>query len=487
MSADLNKKYYRVFFTLALCALIVPLWIVEVPPLVDLPNHLARVFVLAHYDETAFFQQNFQVNYEPVPNLAIDLIVAPLMTVFDIWTANRLFLTLIVILFAAGCHLISARTGESRSFSVIPAMFLIYGGTFFYGYVNYVFGIALFLVTFGLWLRWREKPSFGRFAVIVALTFAVYLSHLSAIAFFGIAVFFVDAYDFFTRAETERKWKSVAANCALFILPAMAFLTFMSGTGNVGALKWNTFTGKAVALFGPFRSYDLWLDLICVALLASFCFWMKQRGLIIFDWRILSVSLLFLLIFLLSPHFFFTDDADVRIVLPGFVLLILSCRVNVSKRETLALFSVLLCFLALRQTVISYRWIQISEKMTAEKKLLDAIAPQSKVYPIFVKDSDDPEEKLERPLINAVHFVTMKNYSFAPSLFAFRGQQPLVFRDGVKYATLEGEDKTKWLQYLNDNDYVWVYGAPQTVSDELEKRAFVIAESGKTRIWKLNK
>jgi len=487
MTANQNQKYYYAFFGLALCALIVPLYLVEVPPLVDLPNHLARVFILANYAETPFFQQNFQIVYEPIPNLALDLIVVPLMNVFDIFAANHLFLTLTIVLFALGCHLISAQKTEKYSFSAVPAAFLIYGGTFFYGYVNYVFGIALFLVAFGLWLRWREKLSLKRFLMLVGLAFAIYLSHLSAFVFFGIAVFFVNVYDFFIRVEERRQWKFAAADCALFILPTIAFLTFMSGTGNAVAVRWNSLNGKAIALFGPFRSYDLWLDLLCVALIASFFFWLIRQGQIVFDKRILSVSLFFLLIFLLSPNFFFTSDADARIVLPGFVLLILSCKVNILKGKTFALFVVMFCFLTFRQSVISYRWIQISEKMTAQRNLLNAIAPESKIYPIFVNDGGAAEEKLDRPIENAVHFITIKNSSFAPSLFAFRGQQPLVSRRAGGFAALGNKDKMKWIQLLDENEYVWTYGVPQTVSDELEKRGKIVAESEKTKIWKLNK
>ncbi len=487
MSGDHHRKYYYAVFALVLGALIVPLWLVEVPPLVDLPNHLARVFVLANYADTPFFQENFQIVYEPIPNLAIDLIVAPLTKIFDVRTANHLFLTLMVVLFALGCHLIGGQKSRSRSFSAIPAAFLIYSGTFFYGYVNYVFGIALFLVTFGLWLRWRGKLSFKYLLPLVGLAFAVFLSHLSAFVFFGIAVIFANVYDFFIDPAARRRWTLIAADSTLFLLPAISFLAFMSSGGNVGVVRWNSLSGKAIALFGAFRSYDLWLDLLCAATLAAVLFWLKRRGQMTCDRRILSLALLFLLIFLLAPNIFFTGDADVRIVLPAFALLILSCRFNNLSGKSIALFTVLICLFSVRQGVISYRWIQISEKMTAETNLLDVIAPQSKIYPIFVGDGDDPDEKTARPMVHAVHYATLKNSSFAPSLFAFRGQQPLIFRQGGEYATLENKDQTKWLQNLAGSDYVWTYNAPQTVLDELEKRGTIVAESEKTRIWKLNK
>lgn len=487
MNENINRTYYYTLLAAALLALVVPIWLVELPPLVDLPNHLARVFILAHYAATPFFQQNFQIVYEPFPNLAVDLIVAPLTNVFGIFTANHLFLTLTVVLFAVGCHLLGARKKGERSFSAVPAMFLIYGGTFFYGYVNYVFGIALFLVTFGLWLRWRDRLNLARFLVLAALALAAYLAHLSAIGFLGIAIVYVDAYDFFARGGEKRRWIFLAADCALFVIPAIAFLAFINGTGDVGVLQWNTFGGKAIALFGPFRSYDLWIDLLCAALLGLFCSGAKRFGGAFFDWRILSLAFFFFAVFLLAPNFFFTGDADVRIVLPAFVLLAASCKVDKLSGKTFAVFAVLFCLLIFRQGAVSYRWIQISEQMTAEANLLNAVTPESKIFPIYVNDETGDAEKLERPIINAVHYATLKNGSFAASLFAFRGEQPLVFRRADNFATLENEDKTKWMRYLDQNDYVWAHGVPQTISDELEKRARLVAENGKTKIWKINK
>lgn len=487
MNREQNRKIYYAVFALVLCALVVPVWLVEIPPLVDLPNHLARVFVLAHYADTPFFQENFQIVRQPIPNLAIDLIVLPLMKFFDIWTANRLFLTLMICLFAFGCHLTAARKSGEFSYSALPASFLIYSGTFFYGYVNYVFSVALFLISFGLWLRWRERLNLGRALALIALTAAIYLSHLSAFVFFGVAVFFVDAYDFLTRVEEHRTLKSLAVDAAFFVLPAIAFLAFMNNGGSVGVFRWNSFSGKAVALFSAFRSYDLWADLLCVAALGGLIYFLKRRKEIEFDKTLLLVASIFFVLFLLAPKYVFTGDADLRIVLPAFALLIASCRINFLSGKTFAAFAVLLCVFAVRQSAIAYRWFQMSGTLAAETKLLDAIAPQSKVYPLYFNDDAAANEKLERPVIHAVQFVTFKNSSIAATLFAFRGQQPLVFRRAGQYATPENQDETKWLELLGDSDYVWTRNAPQTVSDELERRAQLVAENEKTKIWKLNK
>ncbi|MBA3601364.1 MAG: hypothetical protein H0W45_09035, partial [Acidobacteria bacterium] len=138
------------------------------------------------------------------------------------------------------------------------------------------------------------------------------------------------------------------------------------------------------------------LDLLCLAMTALVCFWMKRRGEIVFDKRILSAALVFLFIFTFTPKVLFTSSAaDTRFVLPGVILLILSCQIGALKGRAFTLFVVTICLFTFRQSVISYRWFQMSEKMTAERNLLNVVAPESKVYPLFVSDGGSPEEKLD--------------------------------------------------------------------------------------------
>jgi len=60
-----------------LCALALsPLLCAAVPPLVDYPTHLARMWVLVHGHEITDLARNYAVHWKLIPNLAMDL-VAP--------------------------------------------------------------------------------------------------------------------------------------------------------------------------------------------------------------------------------------------------------------------------------------------------------------------------------------------------------------------------------------------------------------------------
>lgn len=480
-----NRVYY-ILFSVAVCALVVPLFLVKVPPLVDLPNHLARIFILANYDHVPFFQENFKVIYQPIPNVGQDLIVVPLMKVVDIWTANRLFLILCVVIFAVACHLIANHRNGARSFSAIHAAFLIFGWTFFYGFVNYVFAVALFLLAFGLWLRWRQKMSCPKYLLLGGLTFAVYLSHLSAIAFFGLAIVFIHTYEWFFCKEDSKKLWIVAADLSLFIVPLAAFFAFMGGAGKVGKLSWYI-SEKVLAFPGPFRSYDIRIDLLCIVVPILLYWMLHRRGLLAFDRKLLALGAVFLFIYAIAPFNLFTWDADKRILLPGFVFLILAIRISGESAREFLVYAAVLGLLIFRQGFIAYKWIELSNDRASEIALFDKVVPESKIYPLQFFENNGPISAAGYQQKFSCHLLTMRNNSFAADLWAYSSENALNFRETHEFAPTDDKDRTKWLTLIKDYDYVWAYNAPNEIVKELEQRGTVVGESGKTKVWRLNK
>ena len=49
----------------------------------DYPNHLARMFVITHIATDPILARMYEVNWNVVPNLAMDLIVPPLSAIWS--------------------------------------------------------------------------------------------------------------------------------------------------------------------------------------------------------------------------------------------------------------------------------------------------------------------------------------------------------------------------------------------------------------------
>jgi hypothetical protein len=71
-------------FALAMMLVGVPVFSTVLPPLLDYPNHLARMHLLAEGDD-AFYS----VRWAALPNLAEDLIVPPLARLMPLDIAER--------------------------------------------------------------------------------------------------------------------------------------------------------------------------------------------------------------------------------------------------------------------------------------------------------------------------------------------------------------------------------------------------------------
>ena len=89
---------WRLSVAALIAVLLFPLVLVDVPPLLDYPNHLARAFVLASLPEDAALGRFFAPHWTVIPNLAVDLLAPPLIHVLPVHVVGRLVIAAALIL-----------------------------------------------------------------------------------------------------------------------------------------------------------------------------------------------------------------------------------------------------------------------------------------------------------------------------------------------------------------------------------------------------
>ncbi len=487
MKQATNRAYW-LFFTLVALVLVFPITIVEIPPLVDLPNHAARVHILANYSSTPAYRETFEVAFSAVPNIILDLIVVPLTKEIGIWVAIKTFLIFTVLIFLIGCDLIGNARHLGLSVSPLIASFFVYSSTFFYGYLNYVFSVSLFLVTFGLWLRWRHEPSIPRLLILSFLTVLVYLSHLSSFGFLFLGVTCVFVVDCLS-SSSRLSWRFIVFDGIIFLLPCLMFFSYLGGGGSWRDIRWDGITSKLIALGGVFRSYDLASDVVFLILFSVCIVWLSFCKSFEIDRPVFYVAVVFFIIFIPSPSVFITGDADVRIVLPAFVLLICSLRIPLATilnfRHSIAIGIFLSALLCSRQALISYNWSQMSKELVTISKLFKVLPPHSRIYPLYGRGVEENMGKQERPMLSVLSLATIDHGAIPPTLFAFRGQNPLIFRTEPAYASLSHINERQWLALISVYDYVWTYQIDAESTEELSQRADLVVREGKAAIWKI--
>ncbi len=81
---------------------LIPVILVQIPPLVDYPNHMARMHILADASRSPSLTQYYEIHWNILPNLAMDLVVPPLIRFMPIETAGKVFIGLIFALLVGG-------------------------------------------------------------------------------------------------------------------------------------------------------------------------------------------------------------------------------------------------------------------------------------------------------------------------------------------------------------------------------------------------
>jgi hypothetical protein len=167
---------------------ILPLLLTAHLPLDDVPNHLARQYILRDWAQSPTLHEYYYIHWALVPNLAMELFFLSVRWVLPLDFAMRLFCILAVLLLFLGTRSVNRllSEGTSRTYRAVPL--LCWGGPMQYGFINYCFGIGLALLLFGAWLRLRSHSLAARIPFLLAAGTGLMLCHLAAFALFAVAV-----------------------------------------------------------------------------------------------------------------------------------------------------------------------------------------------------------------------------------------------------------------------------------------------------------
>src|ERR1700674_862473 len=183
--------------------LLVPIWSVAFPPLLDYPNHLARAFVLAHLNDPAFtFSRFYRGDWGAYPYLGMDASLAVLVRLFPIETAGRVFLTVCAAALPAAALFFLRQVNPGDDATALWALLIACNVFFLEGFLNFDLSLAVGFLALGFWLRWLAKRGITRWVATLVTFTALYFTHLLG---FGIAGLIVAAYLAFDR-RPFRDW-----------------------------------------------------------------------------------------------------------------------------------------------------------------------------------------------------------------------------------------------------------------------------------------
>lgn len=232
-----------VAFLLACFVTIYPMLGYPYLPLVDLPNHIARLWVFAQTDGAfAEYYETSSLWFEP--NAAIDILwkLTGMKGEPVAFTKATMLFYCVALIFSV-MLLSRVATGGWSPWPASAAL-IVYNGNLLWGFQNYVFSVPFALVALALWLGLERRSDVLRAAVFVPIAVVVFHMHLLAFMVLAIACFGREAQ----RARTARRpFKQIVKDFLIsgfpFLLTGVVYLIVLTSrpAGELGSV---TFFGS---------------------------------------------------------------------------------------------------------------------------------------------------------------------------------------------------------------------------------------------------
>ena len=443
-------QFWAVFALLFLVAAL-PVMSVSLPPLFDYPNHLARMDLLARLPGSEALQRYYELRWRVIPNLGMDLVVPWLARVLPLPWAGKAFVLASLALVAAGAALVQRAAAGRWSVWPLFAFLFLYSRVLLWGFLNYLFGVGLALVAFAVWIALSERSPRARLAVSAALALALFFAHLMACVIYGLLV---AAYELGALWQSRPwPWRPAVARLAIAgapFLPPLALLLFAGEREGAGTIHYGRLDRKLDLLFSVFDNYDRVFDVACFALLiASAAFAFVRRRLAIIPALRLPIVLL-VVVYLAAPAQLMTASAvDHRLPLVIAAIFAASTAAPAlnSRFARLAALAGLALFLA-RTAEVWVHWVRADAVYARLLPALDQVPRGARLAVGY------PPEAVDSTAVPTAHLPTLAivhRDAFVPTLFAYRGQQPVALTPEAERLASLASPSAVWRALMSGN------------------------------------
>jgi hypothetical protein len=469
--------------------LVIPLWIVKYPPLLDYPNHLARVFILTHINDPNYqFSQYYTVTFGPYPYLTMDVLLIGLQKFFSIFTGGRIILSLCVLSVPLAAWFFVRQANRENASLACWGLLSAYNIFFLWGFVNWQLSMALVLVVAGLWIRFLTRQTIIRWLGLLVIVTVLYFTHLQG---FGLAGLIVTAYATLRRKGLRPIARALVQGWALFVpggtLHLITRLTTRETTA-AWAMNFHPLSDKWERLYFFIQGYSPTLDTITLLTLAgcAVAAWWRNRE---FKWNHpwpAIVTGLFLLYWIFPGYGvnWAGDDADVRLL--PFILMLLPAVAYAGRRARWLALVACLLFCA-RTTTVIHTFRAEQPELIGVARAFSMTPPNVRVLPVIESREDEPQF---RPYAHFWAYGVTERGWFSTYLLTIKNVTTVQVKSNLArpegFWDLNYEQDPVWENVAADYDYVWAFHVPQ-YNEDLAEIGDLVYESGDLRLYRIKK
>jgi len=492
VSARLTAVCFVVFaFVTAIPVILHPL-----PPLLDYPNHLARMHAIATIHDDPYLSRFYQIEWRIIPNLAMDALVPLFQPLLGVYRAGQLFIIVAILLVMSGALCLNRALYGKWSAAPLLVAPLIYNRIFLVGLMNYTFGVGLAMWALAIWIFLRERAWPARLLASSLFCVALFFCHLFVVGLYGLGVFSFEAWRLW--AERDRP---MSGRIAAFVAAGLPFvlvlaLLVMSPTwGLSGDNRWDM-AGKLDGLYAVIGAYSTPAAVALLAVVAAavaWALWRRALHLHPVGWIVLGLGAL---VYLAMPAVMFSAyQADQRLPI-ALAFLVIGCA-NLelpSRAELAAAVALLACLLVARVVEVDANWRALSRETLALRDSIGTIAQRGPRILVAQGNETDPDEVQDYGLGHAACLAVIERSALVSTLFTIPGKQVIHARPAYRgqvetgdgdlpsieqlaraldedASDAQGKNAPYWQAWPNHFDYVYVVfthgGAPNPMPELL--------------------
>jgi hypothetical protein len=481
---DFSNRQIAILFVVLTGIMSIPIVMYPWLPLSDYMNHLARMYIIAGLGTDADITRFYEVDWQLIPNLMMDLIVPPLQRLMNVYAAGQVYIALSFVLIMSGTLALNRQLFGRWSVLPLIAFPLLYNKVFLIGTLNYVFGIGLALWALAVWVQLRDCALLWRLAASAAFVMALYLCHLFALGLYGLGLLAYELYRLGTiyagapRSPARRRSLAPLIDfvaTGLPFLPVLPLLMMSPTWGLRGVFSWEL-AGKLDGLLFVVEAYSHFAGFALTGVVAFAAGWaIRQQALKFHPFGFVLLAVGGLAYFAMPRIIFDTYMADQRMPIAIAFMAVACAHINMRHPQVRRGFAtVLVLLLAIRVFEVETVWGDMSRVTTSFKESTRHIARGAKVM-VAYGDTQAGDESRDQPLVHAASLAVIERGALVSTNFTVPGKQVLRVREDYR-ARVDTHDGTPpgidellevaedpasakdvyWKQWTADYDYLYV-------------------------------
>ncbi len=305
--------------SLAAVAATIPLWFVQLPPLIDLLGHIGRYHIQLSIGANPALAANWAFRWHWLGNLGGDLLMEPLGRLFGVERGAIILAGLILLVMISGMARLGQAAHGSLQATAWAAFPFAMAYPWHYGLVNYWLGVGLAFHA-AAWV-WPMATNWRRTVVLGLLSLLLWTAHI-----YGWAVFAVLVCARAITQITRDTWMLVPLRLSTLAFPLVPMLALGYGErGSQETYGWFMWSRKLDALHFTLR--DQWEVLDTATLIGALgllCWGLWSRFLRFDRGLAIAATVLLLAVAILPYQLLGSAFADGRLLAVVFAVALLA-------------------------------------------------------------------------------------------------------------------------------------------------------------------